>query len=127
MLETRLREVSRSLDEGLREARSDAALARDVLDDAEQSDLEVQDGITAAVARMRSESLQLIRAALQRLDEGTYGICAECGADIPEARLRALPFALRCRACEESHERRASRSRAMARRTAGTLFLESSR
>lgn len=36
-------------------------------------------------------SLEDVRAALQRLDEGTYGICVICGEEIEEARLRAIP------------------------------------
>ena len=34
--------------------------------------------------------------ALQRLDEGTYGICIDCGEDIPAERLEAIPEAIRC-------------------------------
>lgn len=40
-----------------------------------------------------------IRAALRRLDAGTYGQCAKCGHPIPEARLAALPAATTCLAC----------------------------
>lgn len=40
-----------------------------------------------------------IRAALRRLDAGTYGTCAKCGGPIPEARLAALPAATTCVAC----------------------------
>jgi RNA polymerase-binding transcription factor DksA len=37
--------------------------------------------------------------ALQRLDEGTYGLCVVCGGTIPYARLSVLPETERCRAC----------------------------
>ena len=40
-----------------------------------------------------------IRKALQRLDNGSYGRCVECGEDIPEGRLKAIPYAARCLAC----------------------------
>jgi len=40
-----------------------------------------------------------IRAALRRIDEGTYGICARCGEDIAEKRLEALPYATECIDC----------------------------
>lgn len=40
-----------------------------------------------------------IRAALARIKSGTYGTCARCGADIPEARLDALPWTPLCRDC----------------------------
>lgn len=40
-----------------------------------------------------------IRAALARMAQGSYGICEICGAEIPEARLKAMPTAVRCVAC----------------------------
>ncbi|CAN1520411.1 DksA DnaK suppressor protein [Paracoccaceae bacterium] len=40
-----------------------------------------------------------IRAALARIADGTYGVCALCGADIPQARLDALPWTPFCREC----------------------------
>jgi RNA polymerase-binding transcription factor DksA len=40
-----------------------------------------------------------IRAALKRIADGSYGACARCGADIPEARLDALPWTPLCREC----------------------------
>jgi DnaK suppressor protein len=43
--------------------------------------------------------ISAIRAALERLDNGTYGACAGCGDLIAEARLRALPFAITCVDC----------------------------
>ena len=43
-------------------------------------------------------------AALGRLGKGTYGDCFECGEAIAGTRLRAVPFAVRCRHCEEVHE-----------------------
>lgn len=42
--------------------------------------------------------------ALMRLDAGKYGSCLECAREISEQRLRALPFAVRCQACEERRE-----------------------
>lgn len=49
-----------------------------------------------------------IAAALQRMQAGGYGICSDCGAPIPRARLRAYPTAKRCRPCQELHERQGS-------------------
>ena len=45
-----------------------------------------------------------IEAALRRLSMGTYGDCSVCGLPIAESRLYALPFALRCRDCEQARE-----------------------
>lgn len=45
-----------------------------------------------------------IDAALARMDEGNYGVCAECGQPIPEARLQAMPSATACIHCQERRE-----------------------
>ena len=42
--------------------------------------------------------------ALRRLEQGAYGNCSDCNDPIPEARLAALPFAVRCRQCEAARE-----------------------
>jgi DnaK suppressor protein len=82
-----------------------------VLDASEVSDLGVQEDIELELAQMKRETLSRIDAALDRLNEGRYGRCAECGADIPAARLRALPFAVRCLECEDAREADAARQR----------------
>lgn len=45
------------------------------------------------------EEIVRINAALQRMDDGAYGICTKCGAEISEARLDLLPWTPFCRAC----------------------------
>jgi len=45
-----------------------------------------------------------VRAALERIEAGTYGQCEECGRKIPDARLNALPFAALCVNCAASLE-----------------------
>ena len=57
-----------------------------------------------AVEASCEQILEAIEAALARMDEGTYGNCADCGADISASRLDALPFALRCVGCEQKWE-----------------------
>ena len=47
-----------------------------------------------------------VRAALGRIEEGTYSMCARCGAEIPADRLRALPTASLCIVCKEAEEHR---------------------
>ena len=42
-----------------------------------------------------------IEDALQRMDDGTYGVCSRCGRDIPLARLRVMPFSNYCVDCQE--------------------------
>jgi DnaK suppressor protein len=76
---------------------------------------------------MKSETLHKIEEALARLEEGTYGNCFECGDEIAQPRLRALPFAVRCKDCEEARETAEQRERQMAqKRGSSTLFFDMS-
>lgn len=43
--------------------------------------------------------------ALRRIDHGSYGTCADCGAEVPEGRLEAKPEAARCVACQAKWDR----------------------
>ncbi len=52
------------------------------------------------------DALDRVRAALDRLEAGTYGTCARCGADIPAARLEAVPSAILCIQCKAAEESR---------------------
>ena len=59
---------------------------------------------TLSLAETGSQSLSLIEAAIARIAEGTYGICEECGVNIPRARLNAIPFAPLCVKCASELE-----------------------
>lgn len=50
------------------------------------------------------DTLDQVRAALARVKAGTYGTCSRCGADIPAARLNAMPTATLCITCKEAEE-----------------------
>jgi RNA polymerase-binding protein DksA len=65
-------------------------------------------GDELAVGLMAIEAAQLgdIEAAISRIDNGTYGLCADCEKPIPRKRLEVLPFARRCLACEGMREHR---------------------
>jgi DnaK suppressor protein len=54
--------------------------------------------ILAFIEKAR-ERLAAVDTALQRMDEGGYGTCVDCGAEIPEARLEARPLSIRCVTC----------------------------
>jgi DnaK suppressor protein len=60
--------------------------------------------VELALMEMKSETLAKIDEAMIRLEEGTYGTCAECGQEIAEARLQAVPFATLCRDCQQREE-----------------------
>lgn len=61
------------------------------------------------LVQMEVATLRRINEALARLEEGTYGVCGECRETISEARLKALPFAVLCLACQEAAERQEGR------------------
>jgi DnaK suppressor protein len=89
----------------LREGRVEGAVAdSDVHDEAEVSEADVQNELAVAFLQMRAETLEHITEALDRLDAGDYGFCADCGGPIAATRLHALPFATRCKRCAEDHE-----------------------
>jgi DnaK suppressor protein len=75
--------------------------ARDVGDQA-LMDLDRELGIS--LMEMRNRRRQAMDEALTRLSEGTYGICAECGVEISERRLEAVPFAKLCVECQSREE-----------------------
>lgn len=56
------------------------------------------------VSTTESRMLQQVRAALQRIDDGTYGECIDCGRAIEPARLEAVPWTPYCRADQEKHD-----------------------
>jgi DnaK suppressor protein len=125
ILEGRRGELVRELQDKIRAARSDGLTDRDVLDDAESSELDVQDDIAFALIQLKTEMLNQIDGALRRLGEGSYGDCVQCGDEIADARLRALPFAVRCRDCEQSCEAADERERLMGqRRGRQAVFLD---
>ena len=61
--------------------------------------------INAKIIDSRSESLEQIEDALAKIEEGTYGICEECGGEISEGRLKARPVTTLCIQCKEEQEK----------------------
>jgi DnaK suppressor protein len=121
ILEERRREMMSEVQERMRDVRSEGAgnTVQGVLDAAESSEADIQDEIEFALIQMKAETLHRINEALERLEEGTYGRCFECGDEIGPQRLRALPFAVRCKDCEEAREVAAQRERVLSRRATG--------
>ena len=72
----------------------------------ELSLMDVIEDTGIAVADIKRKQLEELDAALLKLDEGTYGLCSDCEAEIDEERLEAVPFALFCVKCASGHENR---------------------
>ena len=126
MLEDRRRELMYEVQGRIRDARTDGTKKRQMLDQGESSEVDIQEDIEFALIQMKAETLNKIDVALRRLNEDTYGICFDCDDEIAERRLRALPFAVRCKDCEEARETAEQRERIMARHGSSSFAVEMS-
>ncbi|WP_294429240.1 TraR/DksA family transcriptional regulator [uncultured Treponema sp.] len=71
-------------------------IASDVIDGALLESLGAQD----------ANRLTMINNALDRIQQGKYGICLKCHKEIPVERLEAIPYAFMCITCQSENERR---------------------
>ncbi|MEP7116593.1 MAG: TraR/DksA C4-type zinc finger protein [Acidobacteriota bacterium] len=110
MLNDRRRMIMDEVHGGLRRVRADVT-SRPLgsQDDAELADADLQDELRLSLIQMKAETLDKIDEALLRLEEERYGFCHECDDPIAPGRLEALPFAIRCTACESRREAGATR------------------
>ena len=125
MLERRRDELAEDVQGRMRGARTENGNDRGVFDQGEISEIDIQEEIQFALIQIKAETLKKIDTALRRLEEGAYGDCFECGNEIAKARLRALPFAVRCRDCEEARETAKQRERTLSQqRNTTSLFFD---
>jgi DnaK suppressor protein len=124
MLIERQREIMHEVQGKIRDVRAEGSdKDHEVFDPGETSEVDIQEDIEFALIQMKAETLNKINEALARLEEGSYGHCFECGEEIAQPRLRALPFAVRCKDCEEAREIAEQRERQLSqRRSAGFLI-----
>jgi DnaK suppressor protein len=127
LLEERRRELLSEVQTRIKDVRAEGAsgMMHNVPELGESSESGIQEDIELALIQMKAETLNRINEALARLEEGEYGYCFECGDEIAPQRLRALPFAVRCKDCEEAREMAHERERFYSqRRGAGSLFAD---
>jgi RNA polymerase-binding transcription factor DksA len=67
-------------------------------DDADQE-------LTASLLGCDKDTLDQIEAAIQRIENGSYGRCQDCGKQIPKIRLDAIPYAAECERCASREEK----------------------
>lgn len=91
-------EEQRANSEGRSELRDPGSHQADVATEAYEDEL--ADSLSAGA----QDRLMEIEAAIARLDDGEFGMCVDCGTEIPLARLEARPWAARCIACQERLE-----------------------
>lgn len=106
MLMERRQEVIKEIDGLLGNRMSDEYQRRvdSAPDVGDQALLDTERVRDISILEMRNKMRQQIDEALAKLEEGTYGRCADCGAEITEKRLHAVPFARRCVACQSKQE-----------------------
>jgi DnaK suppressor protein len=100
-----VRSVQHELTEGREHQKDDGMDTYDLASDARDQEISV-----ILTDRVR-EKLGAIDEALGRIDEGSYGVCEECGLDIAEGRLLALPFTRLCVSCQSDRERESKLNR----------------
>jgi DnaK suppressor protein len=107
MSKTQLNNFRRVLEAKRNELQAGGSDREEILihNEAEEFDrLQQQLNREVAIRNLDRESklLKEVRAALARIEEETFGICLRCEEDIPEKRLKAVPWAAYCIACQET-------------------------
>lgn len=93
------------LDEGdvaIEPGRSDATAVGS--DDDAQPLTEMSQTIASSRNRNRSDVLERVTAALERIDDDSFGLCAECEEPIPAKRLELMPYVELCVDCQQAHD-----------------------
>ena len=96
------RQLERSMLATVKEGRQ--AVAEDTLDVADQAVFSYQKELIFTQGTEGHSQLSLVRLALERLREGSFGECLHCGRTIGEKRLEALPWTPYCIDCQEKIE-----------------------
>lgn len=84
--------------------RADEELASPEPEDAERAAEQWDARVLSELSHVDLREIVRLTEAIQRIDEGVYGLCSECGESIPTARLRVLPTTRICADCAFSHE-----------------------
>ena len=126
MLVLRQRELLNELQGKIRSVRTEGSRQGRAALNPSDSEIDIQDDLDFVLIQMKAETASKITDALLGLEEGRYGLCFECAEQISQPRLRALPFAVRCKDCEEGIEMAQQRHRAQARRASSALGFEMS-
>lgn len=103
-LRARLRgDVTHLADSALNRSRSDAAgdLSSMPIHMADIGSDNYEQEFTLSLMESESATLEMVERALERIEEGTYDICEECGIRIPKPRLAAIPYTNLCVGCSE--------------------------
>ena len=107
-LRARLRgDVTRMADSALSKSRTEAHgdLSSMPIHMADIGSDNFEQEFTLILMASEGDTLKLIGASLERVEEGTYGQCDECGGTIPKTRLNAIPYTPHCVRCAANAQR----------------------
>jgi DnaK suppressor protein len=107
ILRARVRgDVNQMADAALRKSRSEANgdLSSMPIHMADIGSDNFEQEFTLSLMESDGGTLSQIETSLERIEEGTYGQCEECGVKIPKSRLNAIPYATLCVRCAEQQE-----------------------
>jgi len=99
-------EMGRMADAALGQGRSETSSVPMHLADLGSDNFEQE--LTLSLVGSEKDALDKIEFALERIAEGSYGKCEDCGKKIPESRLEAIPYTSVCVQCAATHEQRNS-------------------
>ena len=107
MIEERRRALQAELQDGVDRAREHSFedLAGQAPDAGDESVATLIGDIDHADVSRDMTELRALDAARQRMEQGSYGVCVECGGEIEYDRLKAAPSALRCINCQRLYEK----------------------
>ncbi|MBI2204436.1 MAG: TraR/DksA family transcriptional regulator [Candidatus Rokubacteria bacterium] len=103
-LETKRRSLELAISNGLGQSRNQTERNEMTKDPYGSASMTHDDEMIVDVVGRRMRELQNVNRALADLEAGRYGTCEDCGEEISAKRLKALPFAMRCIACQSSME-----------------------
>jgi DnaK suppressor protein len=123
MTKSELRTLTASLQARLAAITNNASRRDDIViqqapDPFDEVQLNAERDLTIALLNHETVLVQNLKAALRRIADGSYGICAQCEEGISPKRLAAVPWAERCIQCQEA----ADRDRQKSTETAGDLL-----
>jgi len=90
-------------DEALNKSRDDAP-THSITDFADLGSDNYEQEFAIGLLENHEEALRQVDAALERIEEGTFGLCESCGRKVPKQRLTAIPYARLCVKCQQQEE-----------------------
>jgi DnaK suppressor protein len=107
LIDQRRRALLAEIDEDTERARDEpySELAGEAPDAGDASVATLFSDLDQADLNRDVSEVRALDAATERIEQGSYGQCQDCGSDIGEGRLRAFPAAMRCVKCQERYEK----------------------